>query len=186
MKKIISLLLVLALCLSLCACDSGVEEPIISETEPSATAYTDASAETEAEEPAFQQTVLQLNETIAMGDLELTIIDVQLMDSSGYSVYYSTGARHYGGPSVVVIYSLKNIGKLSAYPPTGLLQLNYADGYTFLHDVYINGRDSDIYAHGGVNLPEELEILSPEQYYLEAFTVPQEVLDNTEEPLYFS
>ena len=185
MKKAISLLLVLVMCLSLCAC-GGNETQTPSENEQESTSQTTNDNSSATEETKNEQVNLHLNEKVNFGDLELSIIDVRLKDSAGYSVNYSTGGRHYGGPSVVVIYSLKNNGKASARPPQGLLQLNYADGYTFVHDVYINGKHPDIFDKGGVNTPDELEILSAEQYYLEAFTVPQEVLDNTNEPLYLT
>lgn len=189
MKKTISLLMVLALCLSLCACGGGTETQALPEAEQentTQTVNTDSSADTETEEPKNEQIVLHLNEKVTMGDLELAIIDVRFKDSDGYSVNYSTGGRHYGGPSVVVTYSLKNIGKVSARPPQGMLQLNYADGYSFLSDVYINGKHPNIFENGGVNTPDELEILSSEQYYLEAFVIPDEVLNNAEEPLYLT
>lgn len=186
MKKYISLLLALVMCLSLCACGGGSTQPS-TDAEQEAAAQTtndDQAANDETEGSEIEQINLHLNEKVTFGDLELSIVDVRIKDSDGYSVNYSTGGRHYGGPSVVVIYSLKNVGKVSARPPQGMLQLNYADGYTFIHDVYINGKNPNIFENGGVNTPDELEILSSEQYYLEAFTVPQEVLDNTNEPLY--
>lgn len=189
MKKMLLLLLSLVLCMSLCACGSGNETQASSEIKQENTAQTttdDSSTEEESEASKNEQVVLHLNEKVTFGDLELTIIDVRIKDGDGYSVNYSTGGRHYGGPSVVVTYSLKNIGKVSARPPQGMLQLNYADGYTFIHDVYINGKHPNIFENGGVNTPDELEILSSEQYYLEAFTIPQEVLDNTENPLYLT
>lgn len=187
MKKVISLLLAFVLCLSLCACGgSNPETPSDGEQKnPTQTTTGDSSVE-ETEASESEQVVLHLNEKITFGDLELAIIDVRIKDTDGYSVNYSTGGRHYGGPSVVVIYSLKNVGKVSARPPQGMLQLTYADGYTFIPDVYINGRHPNIFENGGVNSAETLGVLSSERYYLEAFTVPQEVLDNTENPLYLT
>ena len=192
MKKLLALMLAAALALSLVACGGGggtgdTNTPSTPSGGNGDTTSTDTpnGGEDNSTPPADSQTVLHLNEAVEFGNFELKIIDVRLKDD-GFSIDYSTGARSYDGSNVVVIYSLKNIGKNACRPIQRLLQLNYADGYTFLCDEYINGRHPNIYANGGVNSAEELQVLSSEQYYLEAFTVPPEVLNNSDEPLFLT
>ena len=185
MKKWIALLLAAVLCLSLCACGSKQDKTPV-ESEASAEEQAEAELSAETKEPENSQIVLHLNEAVEFGNFEFKIIDVRLKDSDGFSINYSTGAHHYGGPSVVVTYSLKNIGKSACSPTQNLLLLNYADGYTFLASVYINGKHPNIFEHGGVNSANTLDVLSSEQYYLESFTVSEEVLNNSDEPLYLT
>lgn len=196
MKKLLALMLAAALALSLVACggSGGTGDNSTPSTGNGDTASTDTpstgngdatSSDTPSEGGEDSQIVLHLNEAVEFDDFELKIIDVRLK-GNGFSINYSTGGRSHSGSYVVVIYSLKNIGKNSRRPIQRLLQLNYADGYTFLCDEYVNGRHPDIYANGGVNSAEELQVLSSEQYYLEAFSVPGEVLNNSDEPLFLT
>lgn len=194
MKKAITILLALVMVLSLAACGGGsatttTPEPVTTTASPEPTSEPTPEPTLEPTpepEPEPEQVVLHLNETIEWGNYELTIIDVRMFDKNGFSVHYSTGGQRYGGPSVGVTYTLKNIGKTAVTPPMGLLRLYYADGYSFTHDLFVMGYDSNIYASGGTNTSREMDVLSSEKYFLEAFTVPEQVMTDVDSPLFLT
>jgi len=181
MKKTLSLLLVLVMCLSLCACGSNAE-PTEAPTEPETTTL----PPTEPTEP--EVTTLYLNQTVTIGDYELTVTDVRFVDK--FVIYFSTGSRQYGMPGgapnwVVVSYSLKNVGKTDITAVDHVFSLEYSDGYTFESELYVHSpHNPDIYTYGGTQESYvTLDVLGREKYFLEAFNVPAAVAENPNEPL---
>lgn len=86
-------------------------------------------------------------------------------------------------------YSFKNIGKSDILANRGVFTLNYADGYQFSCDssLYLHGPYSDLYEHGGTQEASTiLKTLGDEVYFLEAFDVPNQVVENTDSPLFLT
>lgn len=162
MKKIIALLLACILCFSLCACGG------------------DSSENKDASE---KSNVIYLDETITIGDYEITITDTEFVNNwnpNGDSKKYcSNGNVHF-----VAYYTVKNIGKTEVSVPYHMLKLVYNDGYEFKEtaetgDTYCYSFDSHSYVSNANDLPV-LSQAKPCQTYLE---VPVEVRDNKEAPL---
>lgn len=179
MKKTLSMILALVLCLSLCACGGDGD----TETKQQAN-----STETTVEDTAAAEVVLHLNETTTVGDYELTITDVRVVEK--FVVYSELGSRSFGAANsdsyqVVVLYTMKNIGKEEISAVENSLYLEYSDGYKFdAHLYYHNTFDPDILSAGGTQESYvELEVLGGEKYFLEAFSIPVEAAENTDEPL---
>lgn len=185
MKKAISLLLALVLCLSLCAC-GGHSQTSSTETQEESPKPAEETEAVSNDEPE----ILHLNETVQIGDYELCIRDVRT--EKNVRIGFVTGGKQFGsqnGYLVCVTYSLKNIGKSSLQAYKGLLTLNYADGYRFTCDenLYLHGLYSDLYEKGGTQEPfTELKVLGDEVYFLEAFDVPTQVVEDKESALFLT
>ena len=191
MKKTISLLLVLVLCLSLCACGGGNDVPETTEAEESPVVEATVEEVPAAEEMENNEPQLfHLNETLQVGDYEITVHDVRA--AKNISINFSTGGKQFGAKNdyfICVSYSLKNIGKHDIQANQGIFTLNYADGYQFLCDdlLYLHGMYRDLYKNGGTQEPfETLETLGDEVYFLEAFDVPAQVVEDKESPLFLT
>lgn len=172
MKKALSLILALALCLSLCACGESNNIETTDSTQPTTNS----------------EVVLKLNEPVTVGNFEITITDVKTVES--FVVYSELGSRKFGmegsdSYQVVVLYTLKNIGKEEISALENSMSVEYSDGYTFdAHLYYHNNFNPDIFSVGGTQEGYvKLPALSGEVYFLEAIRVPVEAINNTDEPL---
>lgn len=132
---------------------------------------------------------MHLNETKTIGDYEFTITDVRITDKFVVKSADGTG-RQFGTTGtdncqIVVLYTLKNIGKSEIKALKNSLTVEYSQGYTFESNLYYhNTVNSDIFTYGGTQESfVNLKVLGNEIYFLEAFTVPATVRDNTDEPL---
>ena len=157
MKRTIALLLSLIMVLSLCACgDSGTAAPV-------------------------EENELKLNEPITVDDYEFTIteteFDPQYFDGFDYKAYKSCGN---GNVHFVVKTTFKNVGKEEISIPSSFLTLEYGDGYSFSpSDTYYFSFDVLSYVSNAWELPA----LSKAKPCITYFEVPEEVQNNTDEPL---
>ena len=115
---------------------------------------------------------------VTAGDYEFVVTGVEFVSNwnpnGDHSSYCSPGNVHY-----VLHYTVKNIGKeeLSALRN---FTLNYADGFAFESaNTYFYSFDTNSYVANASELPV-LSKAKPCQTY---FEVPEEVRDNTEQPL---
>ena len=188
MKKALALLLALVMVLPLAACGGGnnTTDTIGASAETTASENVAVSEHEEDTEPQ----VFHLNETIQAGNYELSIHDVRV--EKNVRIGFSTGAKQFrseNGYFVCVTYSFKNIGKSDILANRGVFTLNYADGYQFYCDssLYLHGPYSDLYEHGGTQEASTiLKTLGDEVYFLEAFDVPNQVVEDTDSPLFLT
>ena len=170
MKKTLSLILALVLCLGLCACGGGEKE-----TTPSETTVPEATVPPTTEKP--QKIELYLNEAITLGDYEFTITDVEFVKSYSTSLsHYSTGDGYY---YIKVDYLVKNISKTTKWTPIKCLTVDYDDGYIF--EIFKSYRDVAQY-DGGAENPAEMAPLSGSVDCRAYIPVPEEVY-TSEKPL---
>lgn len=185
MKRTLALLLALVMCLSLAAC-GGNSQTSSTESQGDSVKSTEETETVSKDEPE----ILHLNESVQVGDFELCIRDVRTAEK--VSIGFVTGGKQFSPTNdyfVCVTYSLKNIGKSSLQANKGLFTLNYADGYKFSCDgnLYLHGSYRNLYEHGGTQEPfVELQVLGDEVYFLEAFDVPAQVVEDTESPLFLT
>ena len=179
MKKIISALLALVLCLSLCACGGGNNTPETTEaTEPSIVKFAvGETASTEVIEFTLDSVEFADHLSLTPGDEYLTPIAA---DASGGLI------PNEGKIFVCFSFTVKNIGKVeldsTAYRTMNLV---YSDGYTFEVDLSNNAvrTDNDIYLYRQWTGVLSLDVLSDAQTYRVYVQVPEEVMKNTAEPL---
>lgn len=153
MKKLTALILAMVMLLSLTACVGG------DSLEPSTVIY-------------------KIGDTVTTDIIEFTL------NEFNFERYYSNKDEKYA----VVNCSLKNIGKTKIDNSTtvkvsngstvtyassieSIMRINYNDGFLFDESTNIFGTTWD------------LEPLSPAQTYEAAYSVPQEIIDNTSAPL---
>lgn len=175
MKKALSILLALVLCLSLWACGEGESKT----TEPNSITSDTTTPETTVPPTteAPQETELLLNEASTLGDFEFKITYVRFLDyytTSGMS--YSTGDGYY---YIQVDYLVKNISKTSKWTPLNCLTADYNNGYVF--EIFNSYRDVAVY-DGGVQNAGEMAPLSGYVDCRAYITVPEEVY-TSENPL---
>lgn len=154
MKRIAALLLSLIMMVVLCACgDNGTGAPV-------------------------EENELKLNETITVGDYEFTVTETEFVPQyfDGFA-YKSCGN---GNVHFVVKTTFKNVGKEEISIPSSFLTLEYGDGYSFSpSDTYYFSFDTLSYVSNACELPA----LSKEKPCITYFEVPEEVQNNTDEPL---
>lgn len=182
MKRMIALLMALAMCLVLCACGSSA-----------ATQETEEPEVTEATEPPM----LQIGEAATTDKAELVIQSVEFADyvrGSSDDLFLPVSAAESsngdyvpkdGNVFVCVSFSVENTGKQTLRSTSYFqLSVDYNDGYTyeFTRDHCVRTDDS-FYAWRGYTGVIDLEPLSDPQTYRCYVEVPVEIRDNTEAPL---
>ena len=174
MKKVLSLLLALVMCLSLCACGGDASGGGIGGGTTTYKIYDTASTDA---------------------------VEVKLKSVSYEDEYYIKGKSDAvpanGYTFVVIEFSVKNIGKTDldyfplpsgnyTYIPGAIVCVDYNDGYTFWLDD-VKGKNGVTYDENDLytNYPtlNELKPLGETATYKVAICVPYEVVDNTEAPL---
>lgn len=125
MKKTLSLILALVLCLGMFGCGNksdGTPESSI----PSTTAGTAPSTEPEAP----QETTLYLNNAATLGNFEFNITYVRFVKSytTDLKSNYSAGDGSY---YIQIDYTVKNVSKTEQYVPLGCITADYNNGYIF-------------------------------------------------------
>jgi len=169
MKKAISLLLALVMCLSLCACDGGSTAP--ETTVPPTEAPTEPTAPVDV--------TIHLNETFAVGDYEITVTDylfVPHWNPNGNSIDSTSD----GSVKFLVFWSVKNIGKTEIRTPDHTISLTYADGYVFnAEETYHLSTATGAWVANA----DELPVLSEAVSCQTCFEVPQQVHAKEEDPL---
>ena len=199
MKKLIAILLVLVMCLAIVSCNNVVtgtpnnqttsEDSTSEDSTPEDSTPENTPPEIVAPEPpsigdSTTDIVLNLNEKATVGNYEITVTDVRIVEEFVIknNKYGFAGGDNY---QVVVLYTLKNISKKDKAVSTGWVKLEYADGYEFKCNLMYNTWFSpDIFEVGGYRESYvELKTLSNEHYFLSSFSVPKMVGDNTEENL---
>lgn len=154
MKKILALILTVVLSFTLCACGGNSSNNII-----------------------------YLDETITVGDYEITITDTEFVDNwnpNGDSEKFcSNGNVHF-----VVHYTVKNVGKSKVTVPYRMIKLIYNNDYEFKEEsglgyTYCYSFDTHSFVFNETELPP-LSQAKPCQTCIE---VPIEVRDNNDSPL---
>lgn len=175
MKKILSAILALALCLSLCACSIDLSN-------------------TQDDSPTVQQA--EFGDVVMVGDVELVMSEdiltaSQINSDKSYhnefmttdlSVGNSVDVASDGYTLVVISYTIKNVGKEKTVFAE-LAGLNYNDGYIYeAKEQYCSTGDPmdswKLFTSSGVYV-NPLTTLECKAY----LSVPEEVFSNTEAPL---
>lgn len=159
MKKTLLFVLTLAMLLSLCACGGGNDAPAKDETTAPVT-----------DEP--ETDILEIGEVASTDKVEF------VLKNFSFGEYYVNSPEEFA----IVDCSIKNIGKttlddFAKFPGDdygtrlicGIMRLNYDDGYIFDESLY--------------NPYWDYEPLSPAVEHSVAYTVPAEVMKNTDKSL---
>ena len=163
MKKTISLLLALVLCLSLCACGTDEQENTSSNT---------------TETSVYQPAEISLNEVITAGNYEFSITKTEFVDRYNNGSFVE--ACEEGNVHFVVSTTFRNIGKKEVYVPNSFLTLEYGDGYTFSpEDTYHLSTSTGSF----VSNCNELPVMSEAKPCNTIFEVPKAVQENNDEQL---
>ena len=147
MKKTIAILLVLCLCIGLCACgtDANIEPADTSGVVTDSTEVTSETTDVQS---------ISLGETVVALDWEFTLVDVQFAtdvgnDDTYENFYVPGGKKHSTNPYkleddecfAVVTYKVRNIGKekvrawdMFQGAAIGTGKFVYGDGYEFMSD----------------------------------------------------
>lgn len=185
MKKTISLLLAIVLCLSLCACGGAngdtpatteaAQAPTTEEVQVTTTEATEAPTEPEPIE-------LVLGETYSLPAFDITITGFDFTqkatfpDGEGFNLLPQNGYV-----TANLYYDVKYTGK-AAYHSSYLSPacIDYNDGYTFtLETFYYYDIGVDAWLNSG-----DIDPLTPEFSCKACFFVPLEVSENEEAPLF--
>ncbi len=152
MKKLLALILAVVLCFLLVACGGNTSDNVV-----------------------------YLDETITIGDYEITITDTEFVDNwnpNGDSKEFcSEGNVHF-----VVHYTVKNVGTSKVYAPYKMLKLVYNNDYEFYEDAF----DTYYYSfdtNSFVVNDNELAPLSQAKPCQTCIEVPAEVKENADSPL---
>lgn len=178
MKKTISLLLALVMCLSLCACGDGNDAS-------EATEVKEEPIETEA--PATESTELEsielvIGETYSLPAFDITITGFDFTekatfpDGDGFSLVPQNGYV-----TANLYYDVKYTGKATFFSSNlSPAWLDYNDGYTFnLETFYYYDHGVDAWLNSG-----DIDPLTPEFSCKACFFVPLEVSENEDAPLF--
>ena len=179
MKKAISLLLALVLCLSLCACGGNTEKETPTETSAPEQTTQPTQAETEPTVPEAKDLIL--GETYSFGDYDITITNFDFTAKAENPEKGKGGNLiPSSGKTVANIYfNVKYNGKSAISYPSFFCQVVYGDGYTFNSErVWYYANDVDAWLNVG-----KIEPLTPEFGNVVSFFVPEEVRDNQENTL---
>lgn len=209
MKRMLALLMALALCLPLCAC--GSKEIPTAEASDEATTSDVENNTTNAEAPI----VYQIGDTVGTGIAEFALIGVKSGWYNALNVLWQMGLiseeqiseettkeslsneaiemlKKLEYNNMVVTFSIKNIGKetLDDFVSfdendgrtrniAGLLRLNYNNGYIFECESCYEYNSSGVKAYPYL----DIEPLAPAVEYHATIEFPEEVLTNTEASL---
>ena len=177
MKKTISLLLALVMCLSLCACGGGSSDS--SETTEATHAPTAEETEALAEPEAIE---LVLGETYSLPLFDITITGFDFTEKATFPEGGSFCLRPQDGyVTANLYYDVNYTGKAKFYS-TGFSPalIDYNDGYTFyLETFYYYDTGVDAWLNSG-----DIDPLCPEFSCKACFFVPLEVSENKDAPLF--
>ena len=150
MKKILCLLLALAITLSICGCSLKAE-------------------------------TLDLNETVTIGDYEVTITGTEFTYGWDPNTLVSFSNSKDGLIHFIIYYTVKNVGNSQITIPDGLFKVIYDDEYEFTagESAYYYSYDVDSYVANGNVLPP----LSKEIKCKKCIDVSEQIKDDTEKPL---
>lgn len=178
MKKALSLILALVLCLGLCACNNDK-----------------ASSNAQAEETTTenQSAELGVNEIVQNENFELCIIGNKFCVRGPLAIEPLDGEPNNGAEEVygVVYLGVKNTGKTEVSIPSSIIgKINYKDGYEFSPNgcselSSCNWMGAKSYITSDSTLSQKLttlQPLSPAKLLAVLFIVPREVMENTSEP----
>ena len=180
MKKALSLLLALVMCLSLCACGGDK------------TNETSNKASNETTTPPTEEVIQN-----KIGDAVSTDIVEVILTNVTYEARFNDVTPKDGYSFVVIEFSMKNVGKndLKHFPsvnggssviPGSIVWVDYNDGYTFAFDDVV-GKDGQNYDDSCFDFPNtyisDLKPLSDAVAFKIAICVPNEVVENTAAPL---
>ena len=176
MKKAISLLLALVMCLSLCACGGGNDTPEKTEaTQAPTTEATEAPTEPEAIE-------LVIGETYSFPAFDITITGFDFTEKATFPEGGSFSLRPQDGyVTANLYYDVKYTGKATYYSSyLSPAYIDYNDGYMFsLETFYYYDSGVDAWLNSG-----DIDPLTPEFPCKACFFVPLEVSENTSATLF--
>lgn len=179
MKKTISLLLALVLCLSLCACSGGNDTPDTPET----TEATQAPTTEVTEAPTEPETIeLVIGETYSFPAFDITISGFDFTEKATFPDGGSFSLRPQDGyVTANLYYDVKYTGKATYYSSyLSPFYIDYNDGYMFnLETFYYYDSGVDAWLNSG-----DIDPLTPEFPCKACFFVPLEVSENTDAPLF--
>ncbi|MDR3766926.1 MAG: hypothetical protein Q3Y08_07860 [Butyricicoccus sp.] len=181
MKKQFRLLAALSLLLALAACGSGDAPNSERDDASSAGAFSSVSSSSSGEEPeAPEETVLELNQTVTVGDFEMTVTGFDFTDKAlSPDENGSDLVPKNGYVSANVYFNTKYNGKTAISAPYVGAVVNYNDGYTFSPEnqwYYDHGLNA--WLNGG-----QIDPLTPAFDCVYSFFVPLEVRDQVDAPL---
>lgn len=170
MKKPLLIVLTLAMLLSLCACGGGNDTPTsnVDDTPPA----TENPVEETPADDSETTDILEIGEVASTDKVEF------VLKNFSFGKYYANDPAEFA----IVDCSIKNIGKTTLDDMAkfsddkggtrlirGIMRLNYDDGYIFNESLY--------------NPYWDYEPLSPAVEHTVAYTVPAEVIENTDKSL---
>ena len=179
MKKAISLLLALVMCLSLCACGGGNDTP----STPDTTEATQTPTTEATEAPTEPETIeLVIGETYSFPAFDITITGFDFTqkatfpDGDGFNLVPQDGYV-----TANLYYDVKYTGKTTFHSSyLSPAWIDYNDGYVFnLETFYYYDSGVDAWLNSG-----DIDPLTPEFSCKACFFVPLEVSENTDAPLF--
>lgn len=181
MKKLLCLLLALALLPALAACGSDETPESAGDPVSSAGASSAADASSPDEEPeAPEENVLELNQTVTVGEFEITVTGFDYTekalspDGQGSNLIPKDGYV-----SANVYFNTKYNGKNAITAPYIGAVINYGDGYNFSPErMWYYDQGYDTWLNSG-----EIDPLTPAFDCVYSFFVPFEVRDQEDAPL---
>ena len=179
MKKAISLLLALVLCLSLCACGGGNDAPNTPETTEATQAPTAEATEVSTEPETIE---LVIGETYSFPAFDITITGFDFTEKATFPDGGSFSLRPQDGyVTANLYYDVKYTGKATYYSSyLSPFYIDYNDGYMFnLETFYYYDSGVDAWLNSG-----DIDPLTPEFPCKACFFVPLEVSENTDAPLF--
>ena len=179
MKKAISLLLALVMCLSLCACGGGNDAPNTPETTEATQAPTAEATEVSTEPETIE---LVIGETYSFPAFDITITGFDFTEKATFPDGGSFSLRPQDGyVTANLYYAVKYTGKATYYSSyLSPFYIDYNDGYMFnLETFYYYDSGVDAWLNSG-----DIDPLTPEFPCKACFFVPLEVSENTDAPLF--
>ena len=180
MKKAISLLLALVLCLSLCACGDSNDTSKENNSEASTMAPVAEPTETEPTESGTIELVL--GETYSLPLFDITITGFDFTEKATFPEGGSFSLRPQNGYVTANLYYNVNYTGKTQFFSSGFSPafIDYNDGYIFnLETFYYYDSGVDAWLNSG-----DIDPLCPEFSCKACFFVPLEVSENTDAPLF--
>lgn len=172
MKRTLSIILALVMCLTLAAC--GKENNLSESTEASQSITEKNEVPVETEEN--EEIELYMNESTVIGDFEIMITYVRFVSSYSLNkAYNQSNGTLYRGNFLQIDYSIKNVSKTTKNLPMKCMTVDYDNGYIF--EIYKSYKGVSRYTTGTEN-SEELAPLSNAVNCRAYFELPTEVNDS--------
>ena len=193
MKKLFALILTIIVCLSFAACGDkkAAETTTASEEKAVETAETTTVSEEKTEDKqktdenseVLSEKTLYLDETVTIGDYEITVTGTKFTYGWNPNTYVSFSNSPKGSIHFIINYTVKNVGKSEIRVPSGLFTVNYDDGYKFEEagggESYYYSYDTDSFVANGNELPP----LSKEIECKTCIDVSEQIKDDVEKSL---